>query len=119
LPQKGGQDATPKKLPETDAIFEHLKEVNARADAQEGSLRLSMDTKAVVKVGPFARGGKSRILTKAADHDFKAQDTVTPVGIFLPASDELFLLRDSLANLPRIRDDEHAEKRANTRSGQR
>jgi transposase len=91
LPQKGGQDATPKKLPETDAIFEHLKEVNARADAQEGSLRLSMDTKAVVKVGPFARGGKSRILTKAADHDFKAQDTVTPVGIFLPASDELFL----------------------------
>jgi hypothetical protein len=34
---------------------------------------------------------KSRILTKAADHDFEAQDTVTPVGIFLPASDELFL----------------------------
>jgi hypothetical protein len=29
--------------------------------------------------------------TKAADHDFKPVATVTPVGIFLPASDELFL----------------------------
>ncbi len=50
-----------------------------------------MDAKATVKVGPFARGGKSRVPTKAADHDFEAAATVTPVGIFLPASDELFL----------------------------
>ncbi len=49
-----------------------------------------MDAKATVKVGPFARGGKSRILTKAADHDFHPTATVTPVGIFLPASDEVF-----------------------------
>ncbi len=28
---------------------------------------------------------------KAADHDFQPAATVTPVGIFLPASDELFL----------------------------
>lgn len=55
------------------------------------TLRLSMDAKAVVKVGPFARGGKNRVLTKAADHDFEAQATVTPVGIFLPAFDEFFL----------------------------
>ena len=54
-------------------------------------LRISMDAKATVKVGPFARGGKSRILTKAADHDFHPAATVTPVGIFLPASDEFFL----------------------------
>ena len=46
---------------------------------------------ATVKVGPFARGGTSRVLTKAADHDFHPQARVTPVGIFLPASDELFL----------------------------
>lgn len=45
----------------------------------------------MVKVGPFARGGKSRVLTKAADHDFEAQATVTPVGIFLPALDDFFL----------------------------
>jgi len=50
-----------------------------------------MDAKATVKVGPFARGGKSRVETKAADHDFQPTATVTPVGIFLPASDELFL----------------------------
>lgn len=50
-----------------------------------------MDAKATVKVGPFARGGKSRVLTKASDHDFHPQAKVTPVGIFLPGSDELFL----------------------------
>ena len=54
-------------------------------------LRLSMDAKASVKVGPFARGGKNRIPTSAADHDFHPDATVTPVGIFLPALDELFL----------------------------
>ena len=42
------------------------------------------------KVGPFARGGKSRHSTKAADHDFEPEATVTPVGIFLPAFDEIF-----------------------------
>jgi transposase len=50
-----------------------------------------MDAKATVKVGSFARGGKSRIATSAADHDFQPDASVTPVGIFLPASDELFL----------------------------
>jgi hypothetical protein len=54
-------------------------------------LRISMDAKASVKVGPFARGGKSRVPTSAADHDFHPDATVTPVGIFLPALDELFL----------------------------
>ncbi len=33
---------------------------------------------ATVKVGPFARGGKSRVLTKAADRDFKSVASVTP-----------------------------------------
>jgi transposase len=50
-----------------------------------------MDAKATVKIGPFARGGKSRVAVTAADHDFQPEATVTPVGIFLPASDELFL----------------------------
>lgn len=54
------------------------------------TLRISMDAKATVKVGPFARGGKSRVPTKAADHDFQPMATVTPVGIFLPAFDEIF-----------------------------
>ena len=68
-----------------------MKQCNEEADASEEVLRLSLDAKAVVKVGPFARGGKNRVPTKAADHDFHPVATVTPVGIFLPASDELFL----------------------------
>jgi hypothetical protein len=42
-------------------------------------------------VGRFARGGKSRVPTQAVDHDFQPEAMVTPLGIFLPASDELFL----------------------------
>ena len=68
-----------------------MRQRNEEADADEGVLRLSMDAKATVKVGPFARGGTSRVLTKAADHDFHPQTRVTPVGILLPASGELFL----------------------------
>ena len=68
-----------------------MKQSNEEADADEQVLRLSIDAKATVKVGPFARGGKSRVPTKAADHDFQPAATVTPVGILLPASDELFL----------------------------
>jgi len=50
-----------------------------------------MDAKAIVKVGPFARGGKNRVPTGAVDHDFHPEATVTPVGLFLPTLDELFL----------------------------
>jgi transposase len=68
-----------------------VKQINEEADADEQIIRLSRDAKATVKVGPFARGGKRRVRTSAADHDFHPQARVTPVGIFLPASDELFL----------------------------
>ncbi len=54
-------------------------------------LRISMDAKATVKVGPFARGGKSWVTVKAADHDFQPEATGTPVGILLPEADELFV----------------------------
>jgi hypothetical protein len=50
-----------------------------------------MDAKATVKGGLFARGGRSRIPTVATDHDFHPEATVTPVGLFLPALDELLL----------------------------
>ena len=65
--------------------------MNHAADADPETLRISLDAKAAVKVGPFARGGKSRAEVKAVDHDFEAQGRVTPVGILLPATDELFL----------------------------
>ena len=50
-----------------------------------------MDAKATVKVGPFSRGGKSRVEVKAAEHEFEGTAKVTLVGIFLPATDEMFL----------------------------
>lgn len=59
-----------------------MKRHNEEADADPLTLRISMDAKATVKVGPFARGGKSRVPTKAADHDFEAVATVTKVGPF-------------------------------------
>ena len=65
--------------------------MNAAADAAPDVLRISIDAKASVKVGPFARGGKSRAMTKACDHDFTPEATLTPVGILLPATDELFI----------------------------
>jgi Rhodopirellula transposase DDE domain len=65
--------------------------INVAADADPAVLRVSMDAKATVKVGPFARGGKSWVAVQAADHDFHPTATVTPVGIFLPEWDELFL----------------------------
>lgn len=68
-----------------------MNQVNAAADSDPATLRISMDAKATVKVGDFSRGGKKRVQVKAADHDFKAKAKVTPVGIFLPQFDELFL----------------------------
>ncbi len=47
-----------------------------------------MDSKAVVKIGNFSRGGKSRQVNKAYDHDFSAGETLTPFGIFLPQTAE-------------------------------
>lgn len=54
-------------------------------------LRLSLDAKATVVIGPFSRRGKSRILVKAMDHDFQPEQSMTPYGILLPDHDELFL----------------------------
>ena len=68
-----------------------MKQRNEEADEAAEVLRISLDAKAIVKVGPFARGGKSRVPTKAADHDFQPVATVTPVGLLLPALGELFL----------------------------
>jgi Rhodopirellula transposase DDE domain len=65
--------------------------VNAQADAAPDELRVSLDAKATVKIGPFSRRGTSRVAVQAADHDFAPQETVTPVGLFLPATDELFI----------------------------
>jgi hypothetical protein len=65
--------------------------VNRAADAAPEVLRVSLDAKATVKIGPFSRRGRSRVPTAAADHDFQPEAAVTPVGLLLPELDELFL----------------------------
>lgn len=47
-----------KQIPETDAIFEQVYQVNQQADEDEQTLRISIDTKATVKIGDYDRGGK-------------------------------------------------------------
>ena len=81
----------PKRVPQTDAIFEQLKQVNPQADRADDTLRISIDAKATVVIGPFSRRGRSRTRTKAVDHDFKPEATLTPFGIFLPQYDDLWL----------------------------
>lgn len=83
--------AAPKKIPETDAIFEQLAQVNSEADADERILRLSLDAKARVLIGAYSRGGQSRLIVKAHDHDFQPEEKLTPFGIFLPQYHELYL----------------------------
>ena len=80
-----------KKIAETDAIFEKLHEVNKHADNSKGVLRLSMDAKAKVKIGAFARGGKNRKKIQAIDHDFESEETLTPWGIQLPNYKDFYL----------------------------
>ncbi len=80
-----------KKIPETDAIFEQLKQVNIEADADETALRLSVDAKGTVLLALLSRGGLSRLEVKALDHDFRPDKRVTPVGVFLPQYNELYI----------------------------
>ena len=81
----------PKRVKQTDAIFDRLRVVNAEADRADDTLRISIDAKATVNIGPFSRRGRGRTKVKAADHDFKPVATLTPFGIFLPEHDDLWL----------------------------
>jgi hypothetical protein len=80
-----------KRLPETDAIFEQIHQVNQQADAEPHTLRISIDAKVAVNVGAFDRGGKTRTPTLALDHHFGATETLTPYGILIVECNELYL----------------------------
>jgi len=51
-------------------------------------IRLSIDTKAAIKIGPFSRGGYNRHGAAAADHDFEPEAIIKLFGIFIPQIDE-------------------------------
>jgi hypothetical protein len=77
------QSQAAKKIPETNAIFENLKQVHAEAATNPATLRISLDTKAKVKIGAFSRGGMARghKLVQAADHDMHPDAVLAPAGI--------------------------------------
>jgi len=79
-----------KKIPETDKIFENLKDVHEKSKNNETVLRISLDAKDKVRMGELSRGGSNRTETKALDHDFY-KDTITPFGLFLPDFNETYL----------------------------
>ena len=80
-----------RKIPQTDAIFDKVHEINAQADADPGTVRLSIDTKTTVPIGNLSRGGKSRLPTQALDHDLEPEAKLTPFGIHRPDTSETWL----------------------------
>ena len=91
-----------KKIAETDAIFEHVAEANATADADPRVLRISIDSKAKVKVGNLSRGGKDRRqkAPRADDHDTEWQQVLVPFGIPNMQTDELTMYVGESAETP-------------------
>ena len=63
------------------------------ADADEHTLRISIDTKATVHVGEYSRGGRSRGVeaVKALDHDMCMKEKLVPGGLLEPVSGQSFL----------------------------
>ena len=51
-------------------------------------MRVSIDTKATIKIGAFSRGGYNRQGSKAVDHDFEPETTLKLFGIHIPEKDE-------------------------------
>jgi hypothetical protein len=80
-----------KKIPETDAIFENVFEQNQASADNPRSLRISIDSKAKVKIGNLSRGGKARTLDpkKADDHDTDWSSVLVPFGILNTNNDQL------------------------------
>jgi transposase len=81
-----------KKIPQTDDIFKNVKDAHRRAKDDPSILRISIDNKARVKLGPFSRGGKTRDRNEvnAADHDMGGE-SVTPCGLLEIDSHQLFI----------------------------
>ena len=91
-----------KKIAETDAIFEHVAKANATADADPSILRVSIDSKAKVKVGNLSRGGKDRRQQspQADDHDTEWRQVLVPFGILNMQTDELTIYVGESAETP-------------------
>ena len=90
-PRRVAKSKPLRKIPQTDAIFETVHQINARADADDDTIRLSIDTKTTVPIGNLSRGGKSRSGHQALDHDLEPEAKLTPFGIHRPDTAETWL----------------------------
>jgi hypothetical protein len=90
-PRKVTKSKPLKKIPETNDIFNQVYTINRDADENPGVLRISLDAKARIKVGPFSRGGYSRQHKEGLDHDFDPDVILGLFGFFLPEHDDTHL----------------------------
>ena len=67
--------------------------MNIAADSDPETVRISVDTKATIKLGDNSRGGKSRGLkpVKALDHDMNRKEKLSPGGILEVVTGKPFL----------------------------
>ena len=67
--------------------------MNTLADATPNTLRISVDTKAIVHGGDYSRRGRSRGLVpvKACDHEMRPKEKLVPGGILEPVTGRSFL----------------------------
>ena len=74
-------------------IFENVRQINAQADADTETMRISIDTKATIPVGEYSRRGRSRgvAAVKALDHDMCPKEKLVPGGILEPVTGRSFL----------------------------
>ena len=72
-----------KKIPQTDAIFENIAQAHQQSEDDATVFRISIDTKATVKIGNLSRNGKSRQkeAPQACDHDQHWDATLHPFGV--------------------------------------
>ena len=71
-----------------------MRQVHTQAASQPETLRISLDTKAKVKIGEFSRGGTARgqEAVKAADHDLHPAAVLAPAGILEVPAQQLNLV---------------------------
>ena len=60
-----------------------MKAAHAQSDTESETLRISIDTKAKIKLGEFSRGGRLRCFEplRALDHDMEPSGILVPFGI--------------------------------------
>jgi hypothetical protein len=71
-----------------------VSQVHTRAAGDPETLRISLDTKAKVKIGAFSRGGVARgqDSVRAADHDMHPEAVLAPAGILEVDNDQLHII---------------------------